>query len=130
MARTILVVEDDLDTQLMMKMLLEDHGFDVATAGNGREALVEVHRVQPLVIVLDLMMPTMGGEQFRRVQMRDAAIRDIPVVVVSACHDAAEIACRVQAVACVPKPLDVARLVGIIERIASPAVAAQSSSTD
>ena len=126
MARTILVVEDDLDTQIMMKTLLEYHGFDVATAANGRDALVQAHRVQPFVIVLDLMMPTMSGEQFRQAQMRDAAIRDIPVVVVSGCYDAPDITRRVKAVACVPKPLDVDVLVGIIERIAAPATTAHS----
>jgi CheY-like chemotaxis protein len=115
MSRTVLVVEDEQDTRAMMSALLECHGFAVATAANGREGLVEARRLHPCVIVLDLMMPIMSGEQFRRAQLEEPDIRDIPVVVLSARHDAAEVARQFKAAGFMPKPLDVDELVWVIE---------------
>lgn len=115
MSRTVLVVEDEQDARAMMSALLECHGFDVATAANGREGLDQARRLHPCVIVLDLMMPIMSGEQFRLAQLQEPDIRDIPVVVLSARHDAAEVAFRFKAAGFMPKPLDVDSLVCLIE---------------
>jgi DNA-binding response OmpR family regulator len=115
-SRIVLVVEDEPDTRTMLKDFLESGGFDVATAANGRDALVEARRHQPCVILLDLMMPIMSGEQFRRVQMTESDIQHIPVVVLSARHDACSIARGIQAADCIPKPLDMDRLIEVINR--------------
>jgi len=115
MSRTVLVVEDEQDTRAMMSALLECHGFEVATAANGREGLVQARRLHPCVIVLDLMMPVMSGEQFRDAQLEEPDIRDIPVVILSARHDAAEVARRFKAMAYMAKPLDVDSLVYLLE---------------
>ena len=112
----ILLVEDDPDTRTMMTMALEIAGVDVVTATNGVEAfnLARAHR--PLVILLDLMMPTMTGEEFRKAQLANPDIRDIPVVVVSARHDAPRIARRMKASECLTKPIDFDKLTSIVTR--------------
>jgi CheY-like chemotaxis protein len=102
----ILVVEDDPDLRLVLATALELEGAEVFTAANGLEALKLAVAHTPSVIVLDLMMPIMGGEDFRRAQIADETIRDIPVVVVSAHHDAAVIANRLEAAGYLTKPLD------------------------
>ena len=62
-----------------------DEGYDVATASNGREALVYLKsHSAPRLILLDVMMPVMDGYEFRVEQQRDPAIADIPVVVLTA----------------------------------------------
>jgi DNA-binding response OmpR family regulator len=119
--RTVLVVEDEPDTRAMLREFLESGGFDVATAANGRDALAEARRRQPCVILLDLMMPIMSGEQFRQVQMTESDIRDIPVVVLSARHDAVRIAAGIRAADCIPKPLDMDRLIAVIDQQCGPA---------
>jgi CheY-like chemotaxis protein len=82
---TVLIVEDDVDTREMLGRFLELEGFRVETAVNGRQALDRLTGgVRACVIVLDLMMPVMDGWQFRREQVRDAALAGIPVIVVSA----------------------------------------------
>ena len=79
------MVEDDVDTRDMLGRFLELEGFQVEVAANGRQALDRLTSgVHPCVILLDLMMPVMDGWQFRRQQVLDAGLADIPVIVVSA----------------------------------------------
>jgi CheY-like chemotaxis protein len=106
MPRKVLIVDDYADNRDLLAMVLELQGFEVATATNGEEALVEAHRQRPCVILLDLMMPVMDGEQFRAAQMDDAFLREIPVIVISAKADGPEVARRMNAAGCLRKPVD------------------------
>ena len=106
MPRPILLVEDDPDSRYMLATLLESEGYTVVTAANGMEAFNLARQHQPAVIILDLMMPVMSGEQFRTAQLANRDIRKIPVVVLSAHHNAAEIAKRMRARGCLRKPVD------------------------
>ncbi len=85
MAR-ILIADDDPDVRESLRLLLELNGHSVAEARNGREALesLDGDRTRPSVILLDLMMPVMDGWQFRRAQLQNPALADVPVVVISA----------------------------------------------
>jgi DNA-binding response OmpR family regulator len=102
----ILIVEDDPDLLLMLSTALELEGQKVVTAGNGSEAFLQAQRHRPSLIVLDLMLPVVSGEAFRQAQLADDAIKAIPVLVVSARHDAAAIAQRMNAAGCLMKPVD------------------------
>jgi len=84
--RRILVVDDDAAICNGLVDLLEDEGFEAIRALNGREALEILHSlpVQPGLILLDLMMPTMNGWEFRQEQLKSSRLRPIPVVVLSA----------------------------------------------
>ena len=64
MAKKILVVDDKLELRTLLKSYLLQEGFDVVTAGDGREALFIVRQEKPDLILLDLMMPEMGGYDF------------------------------------------------------------------
>ena len=113
MTRPILIVEDDDDIRDMMSTLLELSGHRVVTASNGAEALTLAAQHLPALIFLDLMMPVMTGEQFRQAQIANPAIKDIPIVVVSAHHEAARIASRMNALVCLDKPLDIDQLLTV-----------------
>jgi CheY-like chemotaxis protein len=92
--KRILVVEDDAITLSAIRMVLTWEGYVVDCARNGREALDRLRSsaVKPDLILLDVRMPVLDGEQFRQEQQGDPALRDIPVVVISgdgsACPDA------------------------------------------
>jgi CheY-like chemotaxis protein len=90
----------------MMAFMLQLNGHIVVGASNGAEAFTLARQHQPALIILDLMMPVMTGEQFRQVQLEDVEIRSIPVLVVSAHHQAREIAVRMNAMGYLPKPID------------------------
>lgn len=82
---SILVVDDDDDIRQTLRDVLEDEGYRVHEATNGREALARLRgdgRV--CVVLLDLMMPIMDGWEFRQEQLSDPAIKDVPVVVITA----------------------------------------------
>lgn len=77
----VLVVDDDRFIVEATKSLLQGAGFDVDGAGGGQEALERVRQRPPGVILLDLAMPAMGGEEALRRLKDDPATRDIPVIV-------------------------------------------------
>ena len=116
-SHTVLIVDDDVDIRETVAEALQDAGYDVKSASNGQEAL-EVLKVepQPCLILLDLMMPVMDGEQFRAAQKTEPAWADIPVVVISAgghCEEAAE---RMGAASCVKKPFRIKELFQAVQR--------------
>ena len=81
MAKTILVVDDEKRLQDMLKAYLIQEGFRVVTAGDGQEALFVARHEKPDLIILDLMMPEMGGYEFLRAHNKE---RDTPVIVLTA----------------------------------------------
>jgi len=114
--KLVLVVDDDQDQREVLSALLESAGYAVAQATDGREALAKAKARRPKVIILDLMMPTMNGWDFRTAQRRDSAIADVPVVVVSAnCARLDEL----RPAAFLAKPFDLGRLLETIEALAA-----------
>ena len=106
----ILVVEDHADLREMLAVLLETEGFAVQTARNGVEALKCLDDARPDLILLDLMMPVMTGDEFRERQLADDRYRDVPVICMTAAHDGRERADRIRADAYFQKPVDFERL--------------------
>jgi CheY-like chemotaxis protein len=105
-------VEDDEIVRRAIQMVLEWEGYQVQCAGNGQEALdlLRAGGKQPCLILLDVMMPVLDGEQFRQEQLRDPSIASIPVIVVSA----ANFAEAVSADHHVHKPFEVQELLDAI----------------
>jgi CheY-like chemotaxis protein len=116
----VLVVEDHADLREMLSVLLKSEGFDVQTAGNGAEALQCLHETRPSVILLDLMMPVMSGDEFRRHQLADPRYRDVPVICMTAAHDGRDRALRLNASAYFQKPVDFERLIGAVREHTRP----------
>ena len=81
MTKKILVVDDKLELRNLLKSYLTQEGFDVVTANDGQEALYVARHEKPNLIILDLMMPEMGGYEFMRSYNREA---DTPVVILTA----------------------------------------------
>lgn len=82
--KRVLVVEDDLDTRSWLSRTLEDNGWMVSEAENGRTALEQIAEVAPDLVLLDLMMPEMDGFEFLEELHRTDAGRRVPVVVITA----------------------------------------------
>ena len=81
MTKKILVVDDKTELRTLLKSYLTQEGFDVVTANDGQEALYVARHEKPNLIILDLMMPEMGGYEFMRSYSREA---DTPVVILTA----------------------------------------------
>ena len=114
----ILIVEDDEVTAQSFADILGIMGYRSEIAPNGKVAL-EVLRRTPerfCVVLLDIMMPVMDGWGFLKEQRADAAISDIPVIVISAVINGERRAARDAAVEFLPKPVDTTRLLSSLER--------------
>ena len=81
MSKTILVVDDKKELRVMVKTYLEQEGFRVATANDGQDALYVARHEKPDLIILDLMMPQMGGYDFLRAHRRET---DTPIIILTA----------------------------------------------
>jgi adenylate cyclase len=83
----ILIVDDEPFNLDYLEQELEDLPYDIITARDGREALNRVKRERPDLILLDIMMPVMDGFSVLAQLKADPALRDIPVIVISAMND-------------------------------------------
>ena len=82
--RTILLVEDFDDTRLMMRMWLARNGYRVVEAETGEEAITAAQRELPDLILMDVMMPGINGLDATRRIREYQALRQTPIVAVSA----------------------------------------------
>src|SRR5215213_348598 len=76
----ILVVDDNETDRYMLQVLLTTHGYEVAVAANGAEALETARRDRPDMIITDIMMPIMDGFSLCREWKGDAQLQAIPFV--------------------------------------------------
>jgi len=114
----VLVADDDPSTRALLDMALQEAGYDCVLAADGRAALEQARATRPDLVVLDVGMPLLTGDEVHRELRRDPRTRYIPVVFVTAKRTTAEMAARLRNGAddYVAKPFDVDELVA---RIAS-----------
>ncbi len=118
----VLIVEDDPETREMLRQLLATQGFYALAAEDGLEALHLLRTVRhrapkaPCLVLLDLKMPRLGGNEFRRAQLGDPTVANVPIAIMSGASDLHERAEAMGAVATLAKPLDVDRLIEVVRR--------------
>jgi CheY-like chemotaxis protein len=123
-APLVLLVDDERAIRTICRVNLEGDGLAVTEASEGEEALEEVRRKRPSVVLLDVMMPGVDGWSVAERLAEDSETRDIPVVFLSA-RAAREDRLRAQelgAVGYIVKPFDPLELAGtvreVLERVA------------
>jgi CheY-like chemotaxis protein len=121
-AGNVLIVEDDPAMRDVVSTVLAAQGFHAVAAEDGLEGLHLLRAVRhraprvPCLILLDLLMPRLGGSEFRRAQLKDPVVSQVPVAVMSGATDIVEKAKKLGAVATLTKPLDVERLLAVVKR--------------
>ena len=117
---SVLVVDDEPQVAWVLRFSLEHEGFRTYTASNGIEALEEVQKHSPRVMVLDLMMPEMDGwtvmERIKKLPL-DERPRIVIVSALTGPEEKAK-ATAMGADAFVPKPFDVEELIGVLGGLA------------
>lgn len=111
----ILVVDDDPDARDLTRRFLEKEGYPVVTASSGIEALELLKHRHPMAITLDVMMPGMDGFAVLQTLKHDAALANIPVIMISMA-DHADIGYAMGVTAYLNKPPDQKRLGEILQR--------------
>jgi DNA-binding response OmpR family regulator len=118
----VLIVEDDAATREMLAVALATEGFHAVAAEDGLEALHLLRTVRhraptvPCLVLLDLMMPRLGGGEFRRAQLGDPTVAGVPIAVMSAAADVEQRARALGAVATLSKPIDLDALLAVVKR--------------
>ena len=79
----ILVVDDDADFRIGLRMALEMKGYQVEEAENGQRALEVLADKPPLLVLLDLQMPVMNGREMLQRMRASPELKDVPVVIIS-----------------------------------------------
>jgi two-component system response regulator VicR len=80
---TILIVDDEYLIADILGFALEDEGYMVVKAGNGRKALEVLDREHPSLVITDFMMPVMDGLEFARAVRERSALIDLPLFLMS-----------------------------------------------
>lgn len=114
----VLVVDDDDDLRDTMLMLLDMHGYTAIGASNGLDALQVIRtRGRPAIILLDLRMPAMNGQEFAAALHDDPALAPTPIVLFSGDSNASEVAASVGACKLLSKPVNLSELVSVVRHV-------------
>lgn len=87
----ILIVDDVMSNVLLLKVLLTNEKFAIATASNGRQALEQVEKENPHLVLLDVMMPDMSGFEVAQHLKSNPNTADIPIIFLTALNSTADI---------------------------------------
>jgi chemosensory pili system protein ChpA (sensor histidine kinase/response regulator) len=111
MGPCVLVVDDDLPIQSIVAEVLTEVGYEVLLASNGAEALRHLRARVPDVLITDLRMPVLDGWSLVQMCRAEPALKDVPVVVITAERDShAEPLAALGVVQVVAKPFDIQML--------------------
>lgn len=117
----ILVVDDDLPILTLMKNILREFGFDARVAGTGAAAVQSARETRPDLILLDMKMPGMSGQQVIEA-IRETGAAGVPILILSGDPVPPSEIARLGVAGAVQKPFDV---MGLIEQIRAHVAAAR-----
>lgn len=109
----VLVIDDDVDLRETLSCVLDDLGYEVVSYGNGIEALDWLQSHRPSIILVDLMMPIMTGQEFIREKDKIDFVKDIPTLIMSASTDLSQYTTFIR------KPFNLNMLKAILDKTVS-----------
>jgi two-component system phosphate regulon response regulator PhoB len=115
MKKRVLVVDDTPVVRELLRLILEDGGYEVDEARHGGEAIAHMHDSLPDLVMTDLMMPVMTGQQLVKRLRSDRRTAPVPILVLSSNPNAAKIATQADAV--VGKPFKRANLLAMVNAL-------------
>ncbi len=115
--KRVLVVDDNDDSRAVLADTLRMEGYDVLEARGGHEALAVLQHVDPCVVVLDLMMPDMSGEEVLAALRRSGRLETLRVVVLTGLERGIDVP---GAYLVLPKPTALHQLVSQLEHLCPP----------
>jgi len=113
--KKILVCDDDPGIIDLLGVILEDTGHDIITEINSLNVPALIEREKPDLLILDLWMPVVSGDQLLQMVRKNPDLENIPVIIISASRDGKAIANKFGATAFVAKPFDIDDLINTVE---------------
>jgi CheY-like chemotaxis protein len=118
--RSVLVVDDDSDNRETLAQLLEVHGYAATTAADGEVALQMAVEQPPGLIILDLVMPKLGGFEAVARLKADERTKAVPVICLTGCTNERKRAIELGFSAYLVKPVRAERLLRVVESLMAP----------
>lgn len=117
MGKKVMICDDDRGILEMLEMMLEDYGYSVTTESSSIGLLHDLHNDQPDLLLLDIWMPVLSGDQILKQMKRDPQLNTMPVIMYSASSEGQLIAKNSGADAYIDKPFDLDDLVKKIQSL-------------
>lgn len=115
-SKKVLVVDDDNDILDVIRIILEDEGYEVSTLDNGREVLEEVANNMPDLILLDVMLCGMDGRDVCKNLKAHTLFKLIPIIMISASHNLQGFLDEEGAAdGFISKPFDIDNLIAVVD---------------
>lgn len=117
MSNKIFICDDDEAILELNKIILEDKGYEVIASLSSKNIVERIQDAQPNLVILDLWMPELSGDEIALMLKSNPVTAKIPVVISSASSESEVIAEQIGAVACLSKPFNIEELEKIAEDI-------------
>ncbi len=114
--KTVMICDDDKGILDVTRIVLEDKGYVVILDSDGAGLYLKAKEVKPDLILLDLWMPKMGGEEIAQSLKNDSETKGIPLIIISASKDVEKVSKRIQAEAFLAKPFNIDTLEDMVDR--------------
>lgn len=115
MEKCILIYDDDLETLNVCQVILRNRNYRVETLAHCENIIGDILKIKPDVILMDLWIPKIGGENAVMLMKENPATRDVPVILFSANDDIEKISSRINANGFLKKPFDISIFLKTIE---------------
>ena len=113
--KTILICDDDESILKILCLILKNFGFNVISEKNSPNVFSMVDTGKPDLLLLDLWMPALNGDEVIRDMKSNPATRNIPIILISASPEAKNVAAETGADGFLAKPFQLQELMGLIE---------------
>lgn len=117
--KKIMICDDDHGILEVLEMMLEIEGFTVFTESNSTNLLNEIKRNTPDLLLMDLWMPVLSGDQILKMIRTTEDYKNLPVIILSASVDGKEIANNAGADDFIPKPFNMDDIISNINHLLS-----------
>lgn len=115
--RTVLIVDDEYGVAEVLQSILEDEGYRVVTAINGKQGLTRLAEVTPDLVMVDFMMPIMDGAKMLASMRQDETFRNTPVIMMSSLDEASVRETSADYNAFLRKPFRSTRVVELVAKL-------------
>lgn len=113
----IMICDDDAGILEVLEMMLEMEGFSVSTENNSTNLLKEISNIKPDLLLMDLWMPVLSGDQLLKTIRTTPEFKKLPVIIFSASVDGKHIAKDADANDFIAKPFDMDNVVNTIRKV-------------
>lgn len=113
--KCVLIYDDDVEILKICRLILASEDYEVQTVECCDNIIEDIEKIKPDIILMDLWMPNIGGEEAANIIRENKKTDHIPIILFSAVTDIEKISKRVKATAILKKPFDIGSLIATVK---------------